>query len=42
MSLSEVAARFAEADHERLPVVDERGRLAGAISKSDVLKHGKF
>jgi chloride channel protein, CIC family len=42
MSLSEVAARFAEADHERLPVVDERGRLAGTVSKRDVLKHGKF
>jgi len=42
MTLSEVAARFAESDLERLPVVDERKRLAGAISKKDVLKHGRF
>ena len=42
MTLSEVAARFAEADHERLPVVDDRKRLVGTISKRDVLKHGRF
>ena len=42
MTLSEVAARFAEADLERLPIVDERSRLVGAVSKKDVLKHGRF
>jgi CIC family chloride channel protein len=42
MTLSEVAARFAEADQERLPVVDDRHRLVGAVSKRDVLKHGRF
>ena len=42
MALSEVAARFAEADLERLPVVDERKHLVGTISKREVLKHGRF
>jgi CIC family chloride channel protein len=42
MTLAEVAARFAEADLERLPVVDEQRRLVGMISKRDVLKHGRF
>jgi CIC family chloride channel protein len=42
MSLAEVAARFAEADLEKLPVVDERRRLVGTVSKRDVLKHGRF
>jgi CIC family chloride channel protein len=42
MALSEVAARFADSDLERLPVVDERGRLMGTVSKRDVLKHGRF
>ncbi len=42
MTLSEVAARFAEADLERLPVVDERRRLVGTVSKRDVLRHGRF
>jgi chloride channel protein, CIC family len=41
-TLSEVAARFAEADLERLPVVDEHHRLVGTVSKRDVLKHGRF
>ena len=42
MALSEVAARFTEADLERLPVVDERKHLVGTISKREVLKHGWF
>jgi chloride channel protein, CIC family len=42
MTLSEVAARFADADLECLPVVDERRRLVGTVSKRDVLKHGRF
>jgi CIC family chloride channel protein len=42
MSLSDVAARFADSDLERLPVVDDRGRLIGTVSKRDLLKHGKF
>jgi CIC family chloride channel protein len=42
MSLSEVAARFADSDLERLPVVDDRGRLAGTVSKREILKHGTF
>jgi CIC family chloride channel protein len=42
MSLSDVAERFADSDLERFPVVDEHGRLAGTVSKRDVLKHGRF
>ena len=42
MTLAEVAGRFAEQELERLPVVDERGRLVGTVSKRDVLKHGRF
>jgi CIC family chloride channel protein len=42
MTLAEVAARFAEADLERLPVVDDKRRLVGTVSKRDVLKHGRF
>jgi CIC family chloride channel protein len=42
LSLAEVAARFAESDQERLPVVDDQGRLIGTVSKRDLLKHGKF
>lgn len=42
-SLSEAAARFAHArELERLPVVDQRGRLVGVLSKSDVLKQARF
>jgi CIC family chloride channel protein len=42
MTLADVAARFAEEDFERLPVVDEHRRLVGAVSKRAVLKHGRF
>ncbi|MFL5274610.1 MAG: chloride channel protein [Anaeromyxobacteraceae bacterium] len=42
MTLAEVAARFAEEDLERLPVVDDRNVLVGSISKRNVLKHGRF
>ncbi|WP_044191026.1 chloride channel protein [Hyalangium minutum] len=42
LSLSEVAARFATTPLERLPVVDTERRLLGTISKSDVLKQGRF
>jgi CIC family chloride channel protein len=42
MTVSEVAVHFEETDLERLPVVDERGRLIGALSRRAVMKHGKF
>lgn len=42
LSLSEVAARFAQTPLERLPVVDRERRLLGTISKNDVLKQGRF
>ena len=42
LSLSEVAARFAQTPLERLPVVDRERRLLGTISKNDVLKKGRF
>lgn len=42
MTLAEVAARFAEADMERLPVVDEHRRLVGTVSKRDMMKHGRY
>jgi len=42
MTLAEVASRFADADLERLPVVDENHRLIGTVSKRDLLKHGRF
>jgi CIC family chloride channel protein len=41
-SLSEVAARFGDTWLDRLPVVDGEGRLLGTISKSDVLRRGRF
>jgi CIC family chloride channel protein len=42
MRLTQVAARFAESDLERLPVVDGHHRLLGSVSKRDLLKHGRF
>lgn len=42
MTLADVAARFADTDVERLPVVDEHRRLVGTVSKREVLKHGRF
>jgi CBS domain-containing protein len=42
MTVSEVALHFEETDLERLPVVDDRGRLIGAVSRRAVMKHGKF
>jgi CIC family chloride channel protein len=42
MTMQEVAERFADSDHERLPVVDERGVLVGTVAKREVLKHGRF
>jgi chloride channel protein, CIC family len=42
MSLAEVAYRFGDTPAERLPVVDERGRLLGTIAKGDLLRHGRF
>ncbi len=42
LSLSEVASRFVQTPLERLPVVDPERRLLGTISKSDVLKQGRF
>jgi CIC family chloride channel protein len=41
-SLAEVAARFSKTHLEHLPVVDERGRLKGTVSKNAVLRYGKF
>ena len=42
LSLAEVAARFSETPLESLPVVDPRRKLLGTISKSDVLKRGRY
>jgi chloride channel protein, CIC family len=42
LSLAEVASLFAQTPLERLPVVDRERRLLGTISKSDVLKRGRF
>jgi len=42
MSLAEVAARFANTDLERLPVVDERNRLLGTISIRAIVRRGTF
>ncbi len=42
LSLAEVATHFARTPLERLPVVDPDRRLLGTISKSDVLKQGRF
>jgi CIC family chloride channel protein len=42
LSLAEVASRFSQTPLERLPVVDLDRRLLGTISKSDVLKQGRF
>jgi len=42
LSLSELAARFANTALEKLPVVDGNGRLLGTISKGDILRHGHF
>ncbi|HET7754183.1 MAG TPA: chloride channel protein [Anaeromyxobacteraceae bacterium] len=42
MTVSEVAVHFEETDLERLPVVDDDGRLIGSLSRRAVMKHGKF
>jgi CIC family chloride channel protein len=42
MTLAEVAERFGATDLERLPVVDERRRLAGTVAMRDLLARGKF
>jgi CIC family chloride channel protein len=42
MSLAEVAARFAEVDLERLPVVDADRKLAGTVAMRDLLAQGRF
>ncbi|MBU8899136.1 chloride channel protein [Corallococcus sp. H22C18031201] len=42
LSLAEVATRFARTPLERLPVVDDARHLLGTISKTEVLKHGRF
>jgi chloride channel protein, CIC family len=42
-ALTEVAARFgATPSIDALPVVDEQGHLLGTVSKSDVLRRGRF
>ncbi len=40
--LDEVARRFQTTDLERLPVVDERRRLAGTVAMRDLLGRGVF
>jgi CIC family chloride channel protein len=40
--LDELAERFRSADLQRLPVVDERRRLAGTVSMRDLLARGVF
>jgi CIC family chloride channel protein len=42
MMLDEVAERFRSSDLERLPVVDERRRLAGTVGMRDLLGRGVF
>jgi chloride channel protein, CIC family len=42
MTVSEVAAHFEETDLERLPVVDDRGRLVGTVAMRDLVAHGSF
>lgn len=42
LSLAEVAARFADAPVERLPVVDEERRLVGTVAMRDLLGRGRF
>jgi CIC family chloride channel protein len=42
MTLAEVAARFGTSDLERLPVIDDRRRLAGTVAMRDLLARGKF
>ncbi len=42
MMLDEVAERFRSSDLERLPVVDERRRLAGTVGMRDLLGRGMF
>jgi CIC family chloride channel protein len=42
MTLAEVAKRFGGSDLERLPVVDERGRLVGTVAMRDLLARGSF
>jgi CIC family chloride channel protein len=42
MLLADVAKRFQTTDLERLPVVDERNRLAGTVAMRDLLGRGVF
>ncbi|HSN90113.1 MAG TPA: CBS domain-containing protein [Anaeromyxobacteraceae bacterium] len=42
MALGDVARLFQEGELERLPVVDERGRLVGTVGMRDVLALGRF
>jgi CIC family chloride channel protein len=42
MHVADVAARFAETELERLPVVDSGRRLVGTVGMRDVLAKGKF
>src|SRR5262249_53949498 len=41
-ALSEVALRFGDTWMEKLPVVDDEGRLLGTVSKGDLLRRGQF
>jgi CBS domain-containing protein len=42
MTLREVARLLQEGEQERLPVVDARRRLVGAVSLRDLLALGRF
>ncbi|HET8541262.1 MAG TPA: chloride channel protein [Anaeromyxobacter sp.] len=42
MTLDEIAERFRKSDLERLPVVDERRRLAGTVGMRELLGRGVF
>lgn len=42
MTVAQAAARLAETEAERLPVVDDHRRLVGTIAKTDLLRRGRF
>ena len=43
MALHELASRLAETPHEKLPVVDpDTGRMLGLVSKSDLVRRGRY
>lgn len=40
--LDELAARFAAHPSDKLPVVDASGRLIGTVSKTELVRHGRY